>query len=201
MVLYTGLCTTSALGGFHLACSGRRVPVDLMRIGDKMISRAKIDRNIDRILELRSRGLSQQDVASKLKIDRTFISRLETLGEVRKGGRIGIVGFPLGNRDELEAVCREEGVDFILLMNDEQRWAFVEEKSGIELVNTVMEMAAELRDYSTVILLGSDKRLRVFEALLDKETISIVLGQSPIIGDRTYDPDELRRLLRSIRGS
>lgn len=173
--------------------------MELQRIGDKMISRAKIDKSIDRILELRARGLSQQEVATKLNIDRTFISRLETLGEVRKGGRVGVIGFPLGNRDELEAVCRDEGVDFMLLMNDEQRWAFVQEKTGIELLNTFMEMVAELREYSTVILFGSDKRLQVFEALLNQNTISITLGPSPIIGDRTYDPDELRKLLRSIK--
>lgn len=173
--------------------------MELLRIGDKMISRDRIDKAIGRILELRTRGLSQQEVATKLNIDRTFISRLETLGEVRKGGRVGVVGFPLGNRDALEAVCREEGVEFTLLMNDEQRWAFVQEKTGIELLNTFMEIVAELREYSTVILLGSDKRLRIFEALLDKDTISIVLGSSPIIGDREYDPDELRKLLRSIK--
>lgn len=170
-----------------------------MRIGEKLISRAKIDKSIDRILELRSRGLSQQEVAGKIAIDRTFISRLETLGEVRKGGRIGIVGFPLGNRDELEQVCHEEGVDFVLLMNDEQRWAFVQERSGIELLNELMEIVAELRNYETVILLGSDKRLPVFEALLDKETIPILLGQSPIIGDRHYDPEELRTLIRNLK--
>lgn len=173
--------------------------MDLLRIGDKTVSRAKIDRRIDRILELRARGLSQQDVATRLDVDRTFISRLETLGEVRKGGRVGIVGFPLGNRDALEAVCRDEGVEFTLLMNDEQRWAFVEEKTGIELLNTFMEIVAELREYDTVILIGSDKRLHIFEALLDKETISISLGPSPIIGDREFDPEELRKLIRSIK--
>lgn len=173
--------------------------MELQRIGDKMISRAKLDKNIDRILELRARGLSQQEVASKLEVDRTFISRLETLGEVRKGGRVGVVGFPLGNRDELEEVCRDEGVDYSLLMNDEQRWAFAGERSAIELVNQFMEIVAELREYSTVILLGSDKRVRMFESLFDKDTISIVLGESPIIGDRYYDPEALRQLLRGLK--
>ncbi|MEW6724284.1 MAG: helix-turn-helix transcriptional regulator [Bacillota bacterium] len=173
--------------------------MDLLRIGEKMISRERIHKAIDRILELRERGLSQQEVANKVKIDRTFISRLEGLGEIRKGGPIAVIGFPLANCAELEEVAQEEGVDYILLMNDEQRWGFVTERSGIELFNEVMAIIARLRDFSTIILLGSDKRVHLFEALLDAEVVSITLGESPIIGDRHFDPEELRQIIRSFK--
>jgi transcriptional regulator len=58
--------------------------MDYIRIGDKFISISKINRNVDEILELRCRGYSQQEVSRILNIDRTFISRLEGLGEVRR---------------------------------------------------------------------------------------------------------------------
>ena len=76
----------------------------LLRIGDKIINPDKIHRVIDDVLEMRGRGLSQQEIANKVGIDRTVISRLETLGEVRKGGRIALVGFPIKNCAELAAM-------------------------------------------------------------------------------------------------
>ena len=54
--------------------------MDLIRIGDKLIHVTKIDETVRRVLKMRSEGLSQQEVAAKLNLDRTFISRLETIG-------------------------------------------------------------------------------------------------------------------------
>ena len=56
------------------------LPEDLFRIGEKMISPEKLNRIIEQILEQRSRGLSQQEVAVRFGVDRTFVSRLEGLG-------------------------------------------------------------------------------------------------------------------------
>ncbi|HAI51924.1 MAG TPA: transcriptional regulator, partial [Firmicutes bacterium] len=81
------------------------------RIGDKLLNRTKLDRIIDRIFELRISGLSQQEVAQRVGCDRSFISRLESLAEVRKGGSLAVIGFPLSNTGELKALCRELGVD------------------------------------------------------------------------------------------
>jgi transcriptional regulator len=69
--------------------------VDLIRIGEKIISRRRIDQYVSRMLELRAKGLSQAEVAGRLGVDRTLVSRLESLGEVRKGKRIAVVGFPI----------------------------------------------------------------------------------------------------------
>lgn len=71
---------------------------DLVRIGDKVIDRARLHRLIDQALDLRAGGASQQEVADRLGTDRTFVSRLETLGELRRGRRIGLVGFPVANK-------------------------------------------------------------------------------------------------------
>lgn len=179
---------------------GGAVDHDLVRIGDKLVSRRRIARQVDRILEMRARGMSQQDVAARLDLDRTFISRLEALGEVHKGRRIAVVGFPLANREELEAVCQEEGVEFTLLMTEAERQEFVRRRSGAELVNTIMELAARARDFDTIVVLGSDYRGSVIEALVGRDCVLVEIGKSPLVADVYYDPAQLRALLRDIRG-
>ena len=84
----------------------------LTHIGDKIINRQKVHQAVDAILDMRGRGLSQQDVAKEIGVDRTLISRLETLGEVRKGGLIAVIGFPVKNCEELQSMARQEGVTF-----------------------------------------------------------------------------------------
>lgn len=187
------------LAVYNFVHKGEAVGPEFVRIGEKVVNRAKIGEAIDRILELRAQGFSQQEVADRLSLDRTFISRLETLGEVRKGGRIALIGFPIENKDEVEAVAREEGVDFVLLMTESERRDFVLNRSGLELFNDVMALVAEARSCDSVVLLGSDNRVRLTQALLDKEVISFVIGQSPIQDDKYIDPAELRKVLRNLR--
>jgi len=176
--------------------------VDFVRIGDKIVSREKIDEAIDDILTLRAKGLSQAEVASQMGLDRTFISRLETLGELRKGGSMALVGFPLSNCDEVRQVAREEGVDFVLVMNDEERWDFVKGKSGIDLLNDLMGLIASFRKYQKVILIGSDKRLEIMKGLLDRNTevVTITIGRAPLSRDVTVDPESLRETIRNLKG-
>jgi hypothetical protein len=66
-----------------------------IRIGDKTVDADKVHRLIDEMLDMRVRGLSQQEVAEHFHIDRTFISRLENLGEIKKGGSLALIGFPV----------------------------------------------------------------------------------------------------------
>jgi transcriptional regulator len=173
--------------------------VDLIRIGDKLISLSRIDNIVQEMLDLRQQGVSQAEVAKKFNTDRTFLSRLEGLGEVRKGRTIALVGFPIKNTEELKEVAHQEGVDFSLLMTDRERWDFVYEKSGIELLNEVMSLIYKVRQYDVVIILGSDQRLRLFKALLDKEVVSIDIGKSPITQDVYLDPVNLRDIIRTIK--
>jgi len=173
--------------------------VDLIRIGDKLISVSRIENIIQEMLDLRQQGVSQAEVAKKFNTDRTFLSRLESLGEIRKGKTIAIVGFPLKNTEELKQLAFQEGVDFSLLMTDKERWDFVYEKSGIELLNEVMGLIYQVRQYDVVILLGSDQRLRLFKALLDKEVISVDIGKSPMTEDVYVDPQNLRKIIRMTK--
>ncbi len=172
--------------------------MNFIRIGDKLIDKDRIDAKISEILQLRARGASQQEVADKLGLDRSFVSRLENVGEVRRGGKIALIGFPIGNKDEVYDMARQEGVEFVLVLNDKERWEFVRNRSGIELFNDIVQLVSRVREFDTVVLLGSDKRVRFMAGLLDNETIQIPIGVSPIEGDVYVNVEELRKTIREL---
>lgn len=175
--------------------------MDLIRVGDKVINPERVHRSIDQIFQLRKEGHSQQEVADRLGVDRTLISRLESLGEIRKGARIALVGFPVENGEELNEVARAEGVDFVLLMNDKERWQFIENKSGADLFNMFMATVAQIESYDAVIFIGSDMRIKMIEAILGPRVVSWEIGISPIKEDRWVNPEQLRQLIHQLKGS
>ncbi|MDI3281177.1 MAG: hypothetical protein QJR13_07410, partial [Bacillota bacterium] len=112
-----------------------------------------------------------------------------------------LVGFPLANTDEVRRVAEAEGVDYVLVMNDEERWRFVRDRNGLEVFNDVMQIIYRLQEFDTVIFLGSDFRLDLaYRILGSQHVVGIELGESPIKGDRTVDLAELRRLIRTLKG-
>ncbi|MDK2820589.1 MAG: hypothetical protein PWP31_554 [Clostridia bacterium] len=172
--------------------------MDLIRIGDKLISLRKINLKLETIFGLRCQGFSQQEVARQVGVDRSFVSRLETLGEIRRGRRIAVIGFPVANKQEIEQLLRKEGVEFIFLLTDAERWDFVRHKSGLELLNWLMEMVAKIREYDIVIVMGSDYRIKISEALLGREVIGFTLGSSPLKEDQEINKEKLRSLVRRL---
>lgn len=180
-------------------CAQGVLALELLRIGDKIISRQQIDKFISRILELRQKGQSQQEVAQKLKIDRTFISRLEGLGELRKGRGVAVLGFPVANGSELEAICTKHGVDWWLLLSEQERLEFVHKK-GLDLFNETMDILAAIRNYDTVVVMGSNKRVKIVEALLDQDVISLELGESPLKQDVEVNLEEFENLIKTLCG-
>jgi hypothetical protein len=137
--------------------------MDFIRIGDKVISKEKLWSQIEKVLDLRVKGLSQQEAARRMSLDRTFISRLEALGEVRKGHRLAVIGFPIKNKEDLEHMLKNEGVEFFLIMSEAERWAFVRENSGLDLFNKVMELTTKLNGFDCLIVLGSNKRIKLYQ--------------------------------------
>ncbi len=172
----------------------------LVRVGEKVIDRDKINRVLDKLFDLRRNGASQAEAAAAVGIDRSFVSRIENLGEVRKGKRVALIGFPVGNKAEVEAVAKRAGVDYTWLMNNEERWAYVENRSGIELLNDVVREISGFQQYEQVIFLGSDFRVRLIEAILGDRVTSIVIGHSPIHEDVHVDPHEIAAVIEAVRG-
>ncbi|MCG9968277.1 helix-turn-helix domain-containing protein [Pelotomaculum terephthalicicum JT] len=173
--------------------------MELIRLGEKIISKRKINQVLNNMLSLRRKGLSQTEVASRLGVDRTLVCRLENLGEIRKGRRLAVFGFPVLNKVEIQEVLEREGVDFIFLMSEEERWEFVKQKSGVDLFDAIMDLIAKAHSFDQVLVLGSNQRIKIFEAVLDKDVVGFEIGESPIQEDKYVDPDELVDLVRAIK--
>ena len=174
--------------------------MDFIRIGDKVISRTKLNKKIDEIIKLREMGLSQSDVGEKMGIERTFISRLEGLGEVRKGQSIAAVGFPIKNKQEVEKVLKEYGVEYSLLMSEDERNEFVNQRNGQQFVNYMMDLINKFRDFDTVIVMASDNRNKIIKGMLDNQIIEIDIGKSPLKEDVNVNLDLLTEILMILKG-
>ncbi|HED23684.1 MAG TPA: transcriptional regulator [Firmicutes bacterium] len=170
----------------------------IYRIGEKMISLDRAVHQIEKALELREEGFSQQETAGKLQLDRSFISRLESIGEIRKGSRVAVVGFPIANRDELAAVCRRYGLDFFLLLNNRERWDLVRDSQALDFFNKILELVTKLRQFDTLILVTSEKWFHLAEALLDIQIVYLTLGPTPIETDRIVEAERLKNALDSV---
>lgn len=173
--------------------------MDYARIGEKVISISKINRTIDEILGLRCKGYSQQETARILNIDRTFISRLESIGEIRKGGGIAVIGFPVKNRDELYLELKKAGVDYILLMTQDERNEFIKSQGGKDLFNGILEIISEIRKYKHCIMIGSNLRTKLASELLDNFVYSVNIGESPIDHDVYVDIEGVLKIIDSIK--
>jgi transcriptional regulator with XRE-family HTH domain len=170
----------------------------VVRIGEKMISLDKAGRLMERVLELRSQGFSQQEVARQLSLDRSFISRLESVGELRKGKRVAVVGFPIANGAELVEICRELGLDYHLIMNNRERWELVNDKKALDFFNQILGIVARLKGFDTLVLLTSERWYRLAEALLDIQIIFMNLGPTPVQEDCRVDPVRFRASLEQV---
>lgn len=167
------------------------------RIGEKVISREKLVDAVDSILADREAGATQEEAARAAGVTRSVVSFLETLGEVRRGPRVALVGFPVANCAEVEAVAERHAVDFVLVMSQAQRES-IEAGSSTNVFNRLLETLATLRDFDTVLLMASDWRIATIEKILGSEVVGIPLGSSPLREDRTVDVEELDRVLDGI---
>jgi hypothetical protein len=171
--------------------------VRFYRIGDKVVSREKVDEVVSAILEAREGGATQEEAARDFGVQRTFVSFLETLGEVRRGKRVAVIGFPIENVDEVKAVCDSHAVEFCLVFSQEEREG-LEAGPADRMFNLVLETLAELTAFDVIVLLASDRRVKPVERILGREVVGISLGPSPLRHDVRVDTTELDALLAGI---
>ena len=169
----------------------------LYRIGDKVVSLDRITQAIDRLLEDRERGATQEEAAASAGVQRTFVSFIESIGEVRRGGKIAVVGFPVKNAAEVRAAAEARGVDFCLVMSQSSREA-MEADSAVDLFNMTLDTLAMLREYDTVVVIASDRRIKTVERILGREVVGWVLGTSPLRSDVHVDIAHFEDLLDSV---
>ncbi|MFP4660635.1 MAG: helix-turn-helix domain-containing protein [Halanaerobiales bacterium] len=168
------------------------------RIGNKIINNNQIEKIVERVISLREKGYSQSRVADEIGVERSFISRLESIGEIRKGKKIALVGFPIKNKEEIVQLGEEYGLDYILLMTEAERWSFIQNKNGLELFNQLIEIIVKLKKFDLVIFLGSDMRLDLIEKLIDGNIIGVELGESPIQEDQYVEVDKIEDIIVSF---
>lgn len=173
--------------------------MDIIRVGDKVLSLEKLEKKIRKILKLRAQGSTQTEVAEILGVDRSFISHLEGLGEIRKGVKVGLVAFPVKNKKEVERLAEEVGVDVILVMSQEEREKKVEAQDGAYVFNEVMDLLTELVDCDVIIVAASNLRIRQAEKIFGEgKVIGVELGESPLRQDVEVNIMELKELIKSI---
>jgi len=172
----------------------------LFRIGDKVVSLGKITDAVTAILEDRETGSTQEEVAHSHGVQRSFVSFVETLGEIRRGGRVALVGFPIENTDEVRAVAESHALDFVLVMSQRERES-IENGPAADMFNQLLETIATLKDYDVLVVLASDWRVRTIEKILGSEVVSMPIGQSPLRDDVRVDVEELDAVLASVAGA
>lgn len=171
--------------------------VRFYRIGDKVVSRDKLLDAVEAILEEREAGATQEEAARHANVQRSFVSFLETLGEVRRGPRVALVGFPVENRDEVKELATRYAVDFVLVVSQSDR-EYIEAGSSAEVFNQLLETLAALRDFDTLVLLASDYRIKTIEKILGTEVVGVPLGHTPLREDKHVDVVELERVLSGV---
>lgn len=170
------------------------------RIGEKVVSQEKLFDALTDILSDREAGATQEEAARRHGVQRSVVSWLESLGEVRRGARIALVGFPVANAEEVRALAAAHGVDFVLVFNQADRES-IETSSGGEVFNRLLETLAELRDYDVVILMASDWRIDLIERILGQEVVGIPLGHTPLREDVGVDIAALEQVLEGVTAS
>lgn len=171
----------------------------LFRIGDKVVSRERLLEHVDAILAEREAGATQEEAAERHGVQRTFVSFLESLGEVRRGPKVALVGFPVGNNEEVRALAEARAVDFVLVLSQAERETMEGGEAAV-VFNLVLDTLAELKEHDVIVLMASDKRIAAIERILGREVVAIPLGASPMRADGTADIAELDAVLAAVTG-
>jgi transcriptional regulator with XRE-family HTH domain len=161
-----------------------------IKIGDKIISMERANSLIDKIFDMRSSGSTQEEVAKMLGVERSFISHLEGLGEVRKSREIVLIGSGLRDLARVEATARELGIEHVFLNED-----------GTARIEDALQVLALLKTIDFIIFIGPAKEHRLLEAVLDRKVIGIPPENEKSLATALADFAErrTRRAFRSAR--
>ena len=171
--------------------------VRFFRIGDKVVSRDKLVDEITAILADREAGATQEETSKRHNVQRSFVSFLETLGEIRRGARVALIGFPIANCGEVQALAEKHALDFVLVFSQAEREG-IESESATEVFNSLLDTLATLRDYDVLVMLASDLRIKTIEKILGREVVGLPLGQSPLREDIVVDIEQLDSVLEGV---
>ena len=171
--------------------------MELFRIGDKVISKDKLMAALEGILLSRTKGATQEDVARRAGVPRSFVSNIETLGALRYGARIAFIAFPISNAHEAMQLAQSFGIELALGMSQDDRQRVGQEPAS-DMFNRMVDTLAALRSFDTVVVAASDYRIETFRRIIDGDVVGIDLGSSPITEDKVLDLEVLRDVFSSL---
>ena len=159
-------------------------------IGDKVISLERANALVDKIFDLRSSGSTQAEVAKMLGVERSFISHLEGIGEVRRSKEIAFIGSGVGDGKRVDMMARELGFEHVFINDD-----------GMARIEDALGVLAILKDIDFIVFLGPAAEHKLLETVLDKKVIGVAPDKeseleavlAEFAGKRT------RRAFRSVR--
>jgi len=161
-----------------------------IRIGDKIISMDRASALIDKIFDMRSAGSTQEEVAKRLGIERSFISHLEGIGEVRKSKEIAFIGSGVSDPERVERMAGELGFEHVFINSD-----------GMARIEDALGILAVLRDIDYIVFLGPTAEHRLLEIVMDKKIIGIAPENEASLDGVLADfaNKRTRRAYRSVR--
>ncbi len=159
-------------------------------IGDKVISLERANALVDRIFDLRSTGSTQAEVAKMLGIERSFISHLEGIGEVRKSKEIAFIGSGVVDSERVDGVARDLGFEHVFINAD-----------GMTRIEDALGVLTILKDIDFIIFLGPATEHRLLETVLDKKIIGIAPAKEEVLEEvlAEFAGKRTRRAYRSVR--
>ena len=161
-----------------------------IKIGDKIISMERASALIDRIFDMRSSGSTQEEVAKTLGVERSFISHLEGIGEVRKSKEIAFVGSGVKNISAVEETVHSLNFEHVFINGD-----------GRARIGEALAVLAVLREIDFIIFLGPDTEHKMLESILEKKIIGIELKNEAALDEvlAEFAGKRTRRAFRSAR--
>lgn len=161
-----------------------------IRIGDKIISMDRAKELIEKIFDLRSNGHTQEEVAAQLGLERSFISRLEGIGEIRRARQIALIGSEVKDAKALEATAQTLGIDYVFLMNHKRL-----------KMRDLLHMIGTVKDLDYIVFVGPADELTLIEKVLDTKIIGVPLEKEHRLEGILKELSEkrTRRSFRSIR--
>lgn len=161
-----------------------------IKIGNKLVSLERARNLVERIFHLRSTGSTQQEVASLLGVERSFISHLEGLGEIRRSKQIALIGSSVKNRVQVEQEAKELGIDLVYLTDGERT-----------RMGEILRIIAQVKGLDFVVFLGSDEEASLLERILDTRIVSIPLEKADYLKEIIGELAEkrTRRVFRSMK--
>lgn len=143
-----------------------------IKIGDKIISLDRASDLIDRIFDMRSNGSTQEEVAKTLGVERSFISHLEGIGEIRKSKEIAFIGSGVKDEAAVEKTVHDLNFEHVFINGD-----------GRAEIGEALAVLTILKDIDFIIFLGPDSEHKLLESVLDKKIIGITLDKEGALGE------------------